>query len=72
MLKQGEGRAARLHYLSGSYRVLTQGDYVSCAVTGTRIPIAALRYWSHELQEAYISAEVATARYVDMRALGRV
>jgi hypothetical protein len=72
MLRLGEGRAARLQYLSGSYRVLSQGDYVTCAVTGTRIPVSALRYWSHELQEAYVSAEVASARYAEMRALGRL
>jgi len=72
MLKLGDGRTARLHYLSGSYRVLAQGDHVVCAVTGARIPIANLRYWSHELQEAYVSGEVASARYADMRALGRL
>jgi hypothetical protein len=72
MLKLGEGRPARLHYLSGSYRVVQQGEYVTCAATGTRIPVANLRYWSHELQEAYVSAEVASARYAEMRALGRL
>jgi hypothetical protein len=64
------GRSARLHYESGSYRVLTAGDHVLCAVTGQRIPLASLRYWSHELQEAYASADVANARYADMRAQG--
>lgn len=64
------GRAARLQYDSGSYRVLSAGDHVLCAVTGQRIPLAALRYWSHELQEAYASADVASARYADMRARG--
>lgn len=64
------GRAARLQYDSGSYRVLSAGDHVVCAVTGQRIPLAALRYWSHELQEAYASADVASARYADMRARG--
>lgn len=72
MLKIGEGRPARLQYLSGSYRVLSQGDYVTCAVTGARITVANLRYWSHELQEAYVSAEVASARFAEMRALGRL
>lgn len=72
MLKLGEGRPARLQYLSGSYRVLQHGDHVTCAVTGTRIPLANLRYWSHELQEAYISGEAASARYTEMRSLGRL
>lgn len=72
MLKLGEGRPARLHYLSGSYRVTAQGDYVTCAVSGTRIALANLRYWSHEFQEAYVSAEAAVARYAEMRAIGRI
>lgn len=72
MLKLGEGRPARLQYLSGSYRIIGQGDHVVCAVTGTRIPLANLRYWSHELQEAYVSGEVASARYTEMRDLGRL
>jgi hypothetical protein len=72
MLKLGEGRPARLQYLSGSYRVLQHGDHVTCAVTGARIPLANLRYWSHELQEAYASGGAASARYIEMRSLGRL
>ena len=41
------GRQAKLRYLSGSYHVLAPGDFVLCAVTGRRIPLPALRYWSH-------------------------
>ncbi|WP_310476377.1 DUF2093 domain-containing protein [Sandarakinorhabdus sp.] len=64
------GRPARLLYESGSYRIIESGDHVLCAVTGQRINLAALRYWSHELQEAYFNADVATARYAEMRAKG--
>lgn len=64
------GRAAKLHYESGSYRILSSGDHVLCAVTQQRIPLAALRYWSHELQEAYFNAEIASARYAECRAKG--
>ena len=56
---QGE---ARLHYLDGEYEVVTPGGYVVCAVTGTHIPLDALRYWSVDLQEAYASPDIATAR----------
>jgi hypothetical protein len=31
-------------------------------VTGAHIPLDALRYWSVDLQEAYASPDVATAR----------
>jgi hypothetical protein len=52
----GAGRTARIHYLPGSFRVLSHGDHVLCAVTGTLIPLQELRYWSVERQEAYIDA----------------
>ncbi len=64
------GRAAKLHYESGSYRILSAGDHVLCAVTQQRIPLASLRYWSHELQEAYASADIASNRYAEQRAKG--
>ena len=56
---QGE---ARLHYLDGEYEVVTPGSYVVCAVTGTQIPLEALRYWSVDLQEAYANPAAATKR----------
>lgn len=59
MLMSGAGRAARLHYLPGTFRVLSNGDHVICAVTGTRIPLHELRYWSVERQEAYIDADAS-------------
>ena len=59
MLMSGAGRAARLHYLPGTFRVLTNGDHVICAVTGARIPLHELRYWSVERQEAYVDAEAS-------------
>lgn len=64
------GRPARLLYESGSYRIIESGDHVICAVTGQRIPLASLRYWSHELQEAYFSADIASKRYAEQRAKG--
>lgn len=45
---------AQLHYGDGDYVVLKPGRFVLCAVTGRRIPLDALRYWSIELQEAYV------------------
>jgi len=59
MLMSGAGRAARLHYLPGTFRVLSNGDHVICAVTGTRIPLHELRYWSVERQEAYVDADAS-------------
>jgi hypothetical protein len=59
MLMSGAGRAARLHYLPGTFRVLSNGDHVTCAITGARIPLHELRYWSVERQEAYVDAEAS-------------
>ena len=53
---------AKLRYLDGEYDVIVPGGYVVCAVTGTQIPLDALRYWSVDLQEPYASPEIATAR----------
>ena len=54
---------AKLRYLDGEFQVLTPGDFVRCAVTGDPIALPDLRYWSVELQEAYVSAEVSFERH---------
>jgi hypothetical protein len=72
MLKLASGRRARLRYLPGSYQVLEQGDHVLCAVTGDIVPLPALRYWSHELQEAYRDALAANRRYREARERGLI
>jgi len=56
---QGE---AKLRYLDGEYEILVPGAYVVCAVTGTHIPLEALRYWSVDLQEAYANPGASTRR----------
>ncbi len=55
---------AKLDYGDADYVILTPGAYVTCAVTGEKIPLAKLRYWSAELQEAYRDAEAATKRWL--------
>src|SRR5579884_2375159 len=59
MLMTGSGRAARIHYLAGTFRLLSDGDHVVCAVTGARIPLHELKYWSVERQEPYVDAEAS-------------
>ena len=56
MLMRGAGKVARLQYLPSTFRVLSEGDHVVCAVTGAAIPLHELRYWSVERQEAYADA----------------
>ena len=59
MLMSGSGKPARVHYLAGTFRLLSEGDHVVCAVTGASIPLHELRYWSVERQEAYVDAEAS-------------
>ena len=65
MLMSSPDRPATLHYGPNGFRVLTPGNHVLCAVTGERIPLEALRYWSVERQEAYASAAIATRRMME-------
>ena len=66
MLMSGAGRPARIHYLDGTFRVLSSGDHVVCAVTGAQIPLHELRYWSVARQEPY--ADAAASLKAEQRA----
>lgn len=54
---------ARLHYGDGDFAVLKPGRHVLCAVTGAKIPLEQLRYWSAALQEAYATPAEALRRW---------
>jgi hypothetical protein len=54
---------ARLHYGDGEFVVMKPGRYVLCAVSGKRIPLEALRYWSPVHQEAYAGSAEALSRW---------
>jgi hypothetical protein len=54
---------ASLHYGDGEFVVLKPGRYVLCAVSGVKIPLEALRYWSASLQEAYAGPAESLARW---------
>jgi hypothetical protein len=54
---------AKIHYGDGDYAVLRPGRYVLCAVTGRKVPLEQLRYWSAELQEAYAGPAEALKRW---------
>ena len=69
MLMSGRGRIAKLHYLDGTFRLLSDGDHVLCAVTGVTITLEELRYWSVERQEAY--ADAAASLEAERRAAAR-
>lgn len=57
---------AKVRYLNGEFQVVSPGDFVRCAVTGEPILLPDLKYWSVELQEAYVSPEVSLQRYLEV------
>jgi hypothetical protein len=61
----GEG-AAQVHYGSPELTILRPGRFVRCAVTGNPIALEELRYWSVELQEAYVDATAANQRWLTL------
>ena len=58
----GHGEA-KLQYLDGDFRVVAPGTYVICAVSGERIPLDELKYWSVDRQEAYADAVTAHSAF---------
>jgi hypothetical protein len=71
MLMPSADKTAKLHYGPSSFRVLRPGSHVLCAVTGQPIPLAELRYWSAERQEAYASCEIAVRRLLGLDSPGQ-
>ncbi len=63
----GSDRPARLRYLDSDYQVLVPGSHVICSVTGRRIPLSELRYWSVDRQEPYADAEASLKRELALR-----
>ncbi len=56
-LLEGSGnREAKVRYLDGDFQLLAPGSHVICAMTGHRIPLDELRYWSVARQEPYADA----------------
>ena len=59
MLMSNSDRPARLHYMANGFRVLATGDHVVCAVSGERVALEDLRYWSVARQEPYATPQLA-------------
>ncbi len=54
---------AEVKYLDGDFRVVRPGAFVRCAVTGVAIPLEELKYWSVDLQEAYVTPDAVLQRH---------
>lgn len=58
-MKTSSDPPAELLYGPAHFKVLRPGAYVLCAITGERIALTDLRYWSVTRQEAYASPEAS-------------
>ncbi|MDR1827722.1 MAG: DUF2093 domain-containing protein [Methylobacteriaceae bacterium] len=59
---------AVVEFHDGEMRIVRPGLYVKCAVSGERIPVNDVRYWSVDRQEAYASPrEVLIALGYEMK-----
>lgn len=63
----GRGKEAKLFLGDGHFDIMQPGDHVVCSVTGQKIPLPSLRYWSVDLQEVYASCEISLKRVVEMK-----
>jgi hypothetical protein len=48
-------KEAKLNYKQGNFEIISEGDYVLCAVSRKKIFLKDLKYWNVELQEPYFS-----------------
>ena len=55
-------KLAKLKYLPNNFEIIENGDHVICAISGKKIPIENLSYWSVEDQEPYFSYKEASIR----------
>jgi hypothetical protein len=54
---------AHLIYDTPEFEIVVPGSYVLCAVSGERIDLDDLKYWSAAFQEAYRGPQEATAAF---------
>ncbi|MCF3933512.1 DUF2093 domain-containing protein [Acuticoccus sp. M5D2P5] len=64
------GGEAKVRFLDADFQVTSPGTFVRCAVTGKPIPLAELRYWDVDTQEAYIDANAAYEAFKAHQAKG--
>ena len=50
-----KNKLAKLKYLPNNFSIIEEGDHVICAISGKKILLENLNYWSVKDQEAYFS-----------------
>ena len=54
---------AKLRYMPNNFEIIEEGSYVMCAVSGKKIILENLSYWSVDLQEPYFSSKEAHLKF---------
>ena len=52
-------KIAKIKYLPNNFKIIENGDYVICAISGKQINLENLNYWNVDLQEPYYSYKEA-------------
>ena len=60
-------KKAKLIFKHNYFEIVEQGDHVLCAISGKKIELERLSYWSVDLQEAYFSPKEANERYKTLK-----
>ena len=55
-------KLAKIKYLPNNFKIIEEGDYVICAVSGKTIILKELNYWNVDLQEPYYSYKEAAIK----------
>ena len=59
------GGEARVRYLDADFQIISPGAHVTCAVTGEKILLDDLKYWSVARQEAYVDGASSLKRELE-------
>ena len=60
-------KKAKLLFKHNYFEIIEEGDYVICAISGRKIALQNLTYWSVDLQEAYYSPIEVKERYKNLK-----
>ena len=60
-------KKAKLLDKHNSFKIVEEGEFVNCAVSGREIPLDKLTYWNVDLQEAYFSPIEVNKRLRDLK-----
>ena len=64
-----KNKLAKLKYLPNNFKIVEDGDHVTCAVSGKKILLENLTYWNVELQEPYFSYIEANKKIGELKKL---